>query len=189
MKEENEITVEVDLSLIDLQCLLKDKGFKIIQVYDINDIYMVDKNNKYNDELDLLNHCVIIRNILTDKNEIFLIHKYKEYNKLNEIIKQNSFSINTDSIEDSINFLSSINYEELIRINDHLIIYSNEIDEFAVQVVNNKHIYIEIEEKCERINKVYKNIDEMKNVINKYNIPIKNNDYFVKKALIELNEK
>ena len=32
------------------------------------------------------------------------------------------------------------------------------------------------------------NIDQMKNEIKKYNIPIKDNNYFVKKAVIELKE-
>ena len=36
--------------------------------------------------------------------------------------------------------------------------------------------------------KKYDSIEEMKKVIVKYNIPIKNNDYFVKKALIELQK-
>ena len=69
-----------------------------------------------------------------------------------------------------------------------MLVYSNDVDEFAVQVVNNKHIYIEIEEKGNYIEKTYKSIDEMIEVIKKYEIPIKNENYFVKKAEIELKE-
>ena len=36
--------------------------------------------------------------------------------------------------------------------------------------------------------KKYDSIEEMKKVIVKYNIPIKNNEYFVKKALNELQK-
>ncbi len=82
-----------------------------------------------------------------------------------------------------------MNYEELIHINDHLIVYSNNIDEVTVQLVNDKHIYIEIEEECNYMNKKYKDIDSMINVFKKYNIPIKTNNYFVKKAEIEIREK
>ena len=62
------------------------------------------------------------------------------------------------------------------------------INEVVIQDVNNKHLYMEIEDECHHANKTYKSIDEMKEVITKYNIPIKNNDYFVKKAEIELKE-
>ncbi len=79
-------------------------------------------------------------------------------------------------------------YEELLRIDDHIIVYANQEDEIAVQLVNDKHIYIEIEEKCYTINRVYRNIEEMKNVIAKYTIPMKENNYYVRKAEIELRE-
>lgn len=79
-------------------------------------------------------------------------------------------------------------YEELLRINDHLIVYANQVDEIAVQLVNDKYIYIEIEQACHRIDRVYNGIEEMKNVITKYAIPIKENNYYVKKAEIELRE-
>jgi len=74
-----------------------------------------------------------------------------------------------------------------MEINDHIIIYANDITELAVQLVNN-HIYIEIEEYSRLHDKIYKNIDEIKKEFLKYNIPIKNNNYFVKKAEIELRE-
>lgn len=69
-----------------------------------------------------------------------------------------------------------------------MLVYSNGNDEFVVQIVNNKHLYIEIEEKCNYTDKIYKTIDEMIDVIKKYDIPIKGDNYFVKKAEIELKE-
>ena len=69
-----------------------------------------------------------------------------------------------------------------------MLVYANDKDELVIQEVNNKHIYIEIEDKCHYTKIVYNSIDEMKEVIKKYSIPIKNNNYFVKKAEIELKE-
>ena len=83
--------------------------------------------------------------------------------------------------------LEMINYEEFIKIFDHLTVYVNDEDYLVVQEVNNKHIYIEIEQESNNIK--YNSVEDMKNVFNKYNIPIKNNDYFVKKAEIEINER
>lgn len=191
MEYENEITVEVSCSLKELQDILENNNFKIVNEYDLNDIYMVEKNNvKEVDSLELLKKCVLIRDIIQKGREKKLItYKYKEYNEDREIVRQGNVNCIINSIKEAKQLFEAINYEELIKINDHLIIYSNGVDEFAVQLVNDKHIYIEIEEKCNYADKMYKNIDEMKNVVIKYNIPILDNNYFVKKAEIEVEEK
>lgn len=69
-----------------------------------------------------------------------------------------------------------------------MLVYATDKDELVIQNVNNKHIYIEIEDKCNYANKFYNSVDEMKSVIINNNIPIKNNNFFVKKAEIELQE-
>ncbi len=190
MKFEKEITVEVDVTLNELKLFLENKGFKIKEEYDLNDIYMINKNDKVcNNYLELLKKCVLIRNIIEEKtNKKKLTYKYKEYDSNQDIIRQGKIDCCIDSIEKAKELFEALNFEELISIRDHMLVYSNGIDEFVVQSVNNKHIYIEIEEKCNYIEKFYQTIDEMKEVIKKYNIPIKDENYFVKKAEIELKE-
>mgnify|MGYP004561927865 FL=1 len=191
MKYENEITVETVCSLQELNNLLEKLEFKAMEEYDVFDIYMLDKNyNNTENKLELLKHCILIRDIVgKDEETKKITYKYKEYNEKEEIVKQGKIDCEILDIEEAKKLFEALNYEELIRINDHIIVYSNNIDELAVQVVNNKHIYIEIEEKCNYINKKYNSLDEMKNVISKYKIPIKEENYFVKKAEIELEEK
>lgn len=190
MKFENEITVEVDTDLNCLIKLLEKNQFNLMEVYDLNDIYLINKNDKENDYLLMLNKCVLIRDIIEKNKETkVLTYKYKEYNNLKEIKKQSKINVYIDDIENMKLLLEKLNFEELIKINDHMLVYANGTDELVIQNVNNKHIYIEIEDKCNYANRFYKSIDEMKKVITKYQIPIKNNDYFVKKAEIELNEK
>ena len=190
MDFENEITVEVDLDLNDLVKKLEDDGFKLIESYDLNDIYLINQDDRHGDYLEMLSKCVLIRNfIIGDKEKKMLTYKYKEYNENKEIIKQGKINVNIDDVNNAKLLLESLNFEELIRINDHLLIYATDNDEFAVQFVNKKHVYLEIEDKCTHIDKEYKSVDEMKSVIEKYSIPMKNNNYFVKKAEIELQEK
>ena len=189
MKYEDEITVEVTTDLDSLIKLLKDNGFKLKEEYQLNDIYMINKNDKEVDPLSLLNKCVLIRNIIeVDKEKKLLTYKYKEYNDKKEIVKQGKVSCTVDDIENSKLLFEKLNFVELIRINDHMYVFANDKDELAIQSVNDKHIYIEIENKCNYIDKVYDSIDEMKSVITKYSIPIKEDNYFVKKAEIELKE-
>ncbi|MBR2248868.1 MAG: hypothetical protein IKG58_01375 [Bacilli bacterium] len=190
MKYEKEITVELDTSFEELEKILINNSFKEKERYTVNDIYLINRNDKKEkDYLKLLSKCVLIRHIIEkDKDTKKITYKYKEYNDKKEIIKQGKIDCNIDDINTGIELFKKLNFEELININDNMIVYSNNEDELVVQYVNNKHIYIEIEDKCHYINKEYKTIEELKEVITKYNIPIKNNDYFVKKAEIELKE-
>lgn len=191
MKFEHEITVEIDCSLEELKSILDKNNFKVADEYELSDIYMIrkDKMNE-SDKLELLKNCVLIRNIIEeDKNTKKITYKYKEYNDKKEIIKQGKVDCSINSIEEAQQLLESIEYQEFIKLYDYLIVYTNEEDELAIQLVNNKHIYIEVEEYCNRIDKKYSSVEEMKDVFKKYNIPIKNNDYFVKKAEVEISEK
>lgn len=189
MNYENEITVEVNTNMNDLIKILESKGFKLKEAYNLNDIYLINKKDKNNDYLSMLNKCVLIRHIIEDdKENKLLTYKYKEYNKNKEITKQEKINVKVDDIDNSKLLLEKLGFEELIKIYDKLYVYATDRDELVVQSVNNKHIYIEIEDKCHYANRIYNSVDEMKAVIIDNSIPIKNNNYFVKKAEIELQE-
>ena len=189
MKFENEITVEIDTDLDNLIKLLESNGFTLKEEYDLKDIYMINKNDKENDFLSMLNKCVLIRDIIEkDKETKMLTYKYKEYNENKEITKQGKIKCIIDNIDDAKLLFKKLNFEELIKINDHMLVYATDKDELVIQNVNDKHIYIEIEDKCNYADRFYNSIEEMKEVIIKYSIPIKNDNYFVKKAEIELQE-
>ena len=182
---ENEITVEVNCNLNELNTILNRENFKVICEYEVKDIYMIEKNYiNFNDKLEMLKHCVLIRNIIDENDLKILTYKYKEYDDNGDIKKQGKVSCEIDSIEKMEEILKMVNFDDLIRIEDHVVVYSNGVDELAVEFVNDKHIYIEIEQ-----NNKYLSIDEMKAVFSKYNIPVKGKDFFVKKALIELKER
>ena len=190
MHFEKEITVHVDMDLDSLMVLLNKQNFILNEEYDINDIYMVKSEVDLNSNvLDILNNSVLIRNIITEtKNMKKITYKYKECNEDGEIVKNGKVDCNVTSIEEAKNLLEAIDYRELITINDHVMVYSNKDTELAVQYVNNKHIYIEIEEDNEFTGRHYDSISDMINDFNKYNIPIRDENYFVKKAEIEFNE-
>lgn len=189
MNYESEITVEVCVDLSSLIKILEENGFELKEVYDLNDIYLINKNDKEDDYLSMLNKCVLIRNIIEeDKETKLLTYKYKEYNENKEITRQGKVKVKIDDISNSKLLFEKLGFQELIRINDHMLVYATDKDELVIQNVNNKHIYIEIEDKSNYADRFYNSIDEMKKAITDNNIPIKNNDFFVKKAEIELQE-
>jgi len=190
IKFEKEITVMVDISFDELMEHLDNFGFVLNEEYDVKDIYMVKNDVDMNREpLHILKECVLIRNIITDsKNLKFITYKYKEYNDSGEIIKNGKVNCNIISLEEAKNLLKVLGYNELFTIDDHIMVYSNETTELNVQFVNNKHIYIEIEEDSEYVNTHYKSLEEMISDFKRYDIPIVNEDYFVKKAEIMFKE-
>ena len=189
MKYENEITVQVTCNYEELHSLLIKQGFKIIEKYTIIDEYLISKDYdlKNKNYLDILKECVIVRYIENTLKE--LLYKYKEYSNNGDILKQAKVSCKVNDIKEASNFMKTIGYKELIHIQNNSVVYTNDKIEFAVQLVNDKYIFIELEDKSEYLNKTYSSIEEMKEEINLYNLPIVKNKYFAKKAAIILEDK
>lgn len=188
MKYENEITVQVTCSYEELHSLLIKQGFKIIEKYKVIDEYLISKDYdlKNKNSLDILKECVIVRYIENTLKE--LLYKYKEYSNNGDILKQAKVSCKVNDIKEASNFMKTIGYKELIHIQNNSVVYTNDKIEFAVQLVNDKYIFIELEERSEHVKTVFSNVEDMKKVINSLNIPMVKNNYFAKKAVIVLEE-
>ena len=188
MKYENEITVQVTCNYEELHSLLIKQGFKIIEKYTIIDEYLISKDYdlKNKNSLDILKECVIVRYIENTLKE--LLYKYKEYSNNGDIIKQAKVSCKVNDIKEASNFMKTIGYKELIHIQNNSVVYTNDKIEFAVQLVNDKYVFIELEERSEHVKTVFSNVEDMKKVIDSLNIPMVKNNYFAKKAVIVLEE-
>ena len=188
MKYENEITVQVTCSYEELHSLLIKQGFKIIEKYKVIDEYLISKDYdlKNKNSLDILKECVIVRYIENTLKE--LLYKYKEYSNNGDILKQAKISCKVNDIKEASNFMKTIGYKELIHIQNNSVVYTNDKIEFAVQLVNDKYIFIELEERSEHVKTVFSNVEDMKKVIDSLNIPMIKNNYFAKKAVIVLEE-
>lgn len=185
MKLEREITVLVTCSYEQLNKELLTNKFRIKEEYELIDDYMIDKKIDINsmNKLEILKNCVLIRNIVNIKK--MLLYKYKKYASNGDILEQGKVECPIENIDSAINFMEAINYKKLFTICDKSIVYSNGKTELAVQLVNDKYIFIELEDGALRS---YKDIEEMKEDLNSYNLSIDKNNYFVKKAEIMLNE-
>ena len=72
----------------------------------------------------------------------------------------------------------------MFDINDDCIVYTNGKNKLAVQLVNDKYIFIEME--SDENND--ESVDEMKKDILSYNLSIDESNFFVKKAELMLKE-
>ena len=191
MTFEKVITVETTLNFDELDKYLRSKKFEPKKEYDIIDKYMAQSNAIINTNyLDTLNKCVIIREMITPtENRKMLMYKYKKYNLKEEVVKRGKIECDIISLQKAEELLNALTYYKLIDLRDHVTVYANDKTELHVQEVNNKHIYIEMETECNYLEKKYLNRDDMIKDLLSYNIPIKADNFFVKKAEIELREK
>ena len=189
MKIENEITVLVTSDYNTLHKSLIENGFEIKDKYVTNDIYMISKDIDLTklSTLDILKKCVIVREITGIKR--VLLYKHKEYDQNGNITLNGKIECPIIDIDKAINFMETINYQKLIEIHDKCTEYASDKIEIIVQDVNNKYLFFEAEDECRNINKKFSSIEEIINTINKYDLPFKKDNYFVKKAEIILNEK
>jgi predicted adenylyl cyclase CyaB len=138
--------------------------------------------------LDILKRCVLIRDI--DNKVKKMTYKYKKYSDNGGILEQGKVECNIDCIDDAKSFLEGIGYQELFKIYDKITVYSNGINDFAVQQVEEQGIYIEMEQESEHISNNNGNtIEEMIANINKYELDIDKSNYFVKKAEVAYKSK
>ena len=188
MKMETEITVLVKSNYETLKNELIKNNFEEKEENELNDIYMINNDidiSKMNN-LEILKKCILVRDIVNIKK--VLLYKYKKYADNGDIIEQGKVECPVIDINKAVNFMESINYKKLFKIYDKCIVYANDQTELVVQLFNDEYIFIEMESECEYINKIYKNVDELKEDINRYNLPIDNSNYFVKKAELILKK-
>lgn len=188
MKMETEITVLVNSNYDDLKKELEKNGFQVKEEYEIKDDYMINSNIDLSNlsKLEILKNCILVRDIVNIKKE--LLYKYKKYASNGDILEQGKVECPVIDIKKAIKFMESINYKILFNIYDKCIVYANEETELVVQFVNDKYIFIEMESVCEYIKRKYESVEELKKDLNRYNLPIDNSNYFVKKAELILDE-
>ena len=188
MKMETEITVLVNSDYETLKRQLEKYNFKIVEEYELNDIYMINKNIDLNElsNLEILKKCILVRDIVDIKK--VLLYKYKKYADNGDILEQGKVECPIIDVDKAVGFMESIDYKVLFKIYDKCIVFTNGETEFVVQLVNDEYIFIEMEAECSNIDRVYKSVAELKEDINRYNLPIDKSNYFVKKAEIELEK-
>lgn len=192
----NEITVSINCSLKKIYNLLENKGFSIVDRYNMEDIYYIQKDidiKKQSIEETLKNYVLIRKvtqfipdNFVDSYNVNKLIFKSKEIASDGSIIRQDKKDCIIKYIYEGIEFIEALGYKELMNIKEKAIVYGKDDLQLVIKDVENSENLIEIETK--ENNKKLDTIDKLKNIVRELQIPIKANNYFVKKAEIELKK-
>ena len=187
-KTSNEITIKIKCQLSEFYKIIEEKGFKKISQFSMDDTYFIPKEIEL-DKLstrNILSKAVLVRDIVgktSNKRTKLITYKIKNIDEKGNILNQESINCNILDIEDAKKLLKAIGYEEIMNIKEEDIIYEKDGFELAIKNINNGDKLIEIEE-TEEINTIEKLIQK----VNKMGIPVYTDDYFVKKAEIELEK-
>ncbi len=187
-KKSNEVTIKIVDTKENLIKLLEEKGFKKGNTFSLDDYYFIP-NNIDLDKLstrEILSKAVIIRYI-TEGADVFqeITFKTKNIDENGNILSQDSINCYVKDIEEAKKLFKAIGYTEIMNIKENDIIYYKDKFELALKFVKNGDLLIEVETEE---NTKWDTIDNIIKIIEELNLPIEKNNYFIKKAEIELNK-
>lgn len=188
IKSTNEITVKVTSSKTELISILENKNFIPGRTFSLDDYYFIpmDLNINNTSTRDILSKAVIIRVFSENNTDIkIIIYKIKKFDENGDILNQKSINCTITNIEEAKDLLTAIGYREIMNIKENNIIYSKNKLELAVKEVINGDILIEVETEPHT---EFDTIDKLKAIISNLEIPILPNEFFIKKAEIELDK-
>ena len=191
LKQSNEITLKIKCNIEEFYKILEEKNFKIIDEFFMNDIYFIPENlNIYEmSTREILSKALIIRDIsgnMSDKITKKITFKIKNIDENGNILSQEAINCEILNINDAMKLLEAIGYKKIMNIKENDVVYEKNGFKLAVKdiVDGDKLIEIETEEdniELDTIDKLIKKVDE-------FNIPVCKDNFFVKKAEVELNK-
>lgn len=189
----NEITVRVKCSKSELINILKDKRFKLIDKFDVEDIYYISQNKKINKITinEFSKEYVLLRHIRQYEGNIFdnyydefkITYKTKNIASNGDIINQNRYDCKIFDINEGRKLLKALGYKALFTITEETVTYYNDRINLDIKAVEGGDILLELE-----TNKELDTIDKLKQEIKNLDIPIDESDFFVKKAERKLKD-
>ena len=190
LKESNEITLKIKCELNEFYKIIEEKGFKIIDEFSMDDTYFVPKEVDLDktDIRDTLSKALLVRDIIgkmSNKRTKLITFKIKNFDEAGNILNQESINCNILEIEDAKKLLKVIGYKEIMNIKENDVVYEKDGFQLAVKNIKDGDNLIEIE--TEENNEI-DTIEKLIQKVNKMGIPVYTDDYFVKKAEIELEK-
>lgn len=190
IKESNEITVKIKVKLDKFYKLVEEKGFKVVNKFSMDDTYFIPKTLKLEtmSTREILSKAVLIRDIksgISDRITKKITFKIKNFDECGNILSQESINCDILNIEDAKKLLRAIGYKEIMNIKEDDVVYEKDGFELAIKDINNGDKLIEVETEE---NNDFDTVEKLIKKVNELEIPIYTDNYFVKKAEIELDK-
>lgn len=185
----NEITVKLKCSIEEICNLLENKNFKIVEKFILDDTYFIPKelDIKGMTHREILSRALLLRDItdfIPERKVVKLTFKSKQIDEQGNILSQSKVDCEILNAETGKAFVEAIGYRQLMNIKENDIVYEKDNLNIAIKDIDNGDKLIEVE--TVEDNNEFDTIEKIKQKISELQIPIDTNDYFVKKAEIEL---
>lgn len=185
----NEITVKLKCSIEEICNLLENKNFKIVEKFILDDTYFIPKNLdiKGMTHREILSRALLLRDItdfIPERKVVKLTFKSKQIDEQGNILSQSKVDCEILNTETGKAFVEAIGYRQLMNIKENDVVYEKDNLNIAIKDIDNGDKLIEVE--TVEDNNELDTIEKIKQKISELQIPIDTNDYFVKKAEIEL---
>ena len=135
---------------------------------------------------EILAKSVLIRDIRCIKPEKIIkefAYKVKEFDESGNILSQKTIYCSVENIENAKEFIEAIGYKEIMKISEKDYVYEKDGFDLAIKKIENGDLLMEVEE-----NEIFDSIEKIKEKLSELELPICTDDYFVKKAEIEMNK-
>lgn len=189
-KESNEITVKIKCEIREFYKKIEQKGFKIIDKFSMDDTYFIPEtlNLENMTTRKILSKAVLVRQIKSEmpkRKKNIITFKIKDINEAGNILSQEAINCEICDPEDAKKFLNAIGYKEIMNIKEDDLVYEKDGFEIAIKDIKNGDKLIEVETND---NNGFDTIEKLIQKITEIEIPIYIDDFFVKKAEIELDK-
>lgn len=190
VENSNEITVRIKGDLNEFYENIKEKGFEVTDRFKMDDTFFVPQSLDLEkmSTREILANAVLVRIVERHNGKLVknITFKRKIFDEDGNILSQSKVECDVLDTEDAKKLLTAIGYKELMRIKESDIAFAKNGFSFAVKDIENGEKLIESE--AEPNDKEMDTLEKLKVMFDKYEIPIYKDNYFVKKAEIELNK-
>lgn len=187
-KNSNEITVKIKCDINVFYDTIEKRGFKNIDHFNLDDTFFISNDLDIDSMTtrEILSKAVLVRKVTYDYKVVKLItFKKKKFDEKGNILDQQNIECNILEIDEAKRLLNAMGYKELMRIVENDLVFKKDNVQFAVKDIVDGDKLLEMEM---GFNESFSTLSQIEEKMKELDIPVYTDNFFVKKAEIELNK-
>ena len=187
-KNSNEITVKIKCDINEFYDTIEKKGFKNIDHFNLDDTFFISNDLDIDSMTtrEILSKAVLVRKVTYDYKVVKLItFKKKKFDEKGNILDQQNIECNILEIDEAKRLLNAMGYKEIMHIVENDLVFKKDNVQFAVKDIVGGDKLLEMEM---GFNESFSTLSQIEEKMKELDIPVYTDNFFVKKAEIELNK-
>ena len=187
-KNSNEITVKIKCDINVFYDTIEKRGFKNIDHFNLDDTFFISNDLDIDSMTtrEILSKAVLVRKVTYDYKVVKLItFKKKKFDEKGNILDQQNVECNILEIDEAKRLLNAMGYKEIMRIVENDLVFKKDNVQFAVKDIVDGDKLLEMEM---GFNESFSTLSQIEEKMKELDIPVYTDNFFVKKAEIELNK-